>query len=149
MGYTLPPPVQGGERELPAAPPLLDPIFKTEVPPFIQSPGTLSGRVQKDDGTYTFVLGDLASLRVEEFAVDDYIEVWQNVDVSKIDKIETNAATPAVQASASWTLQLRVGAIIYAEKELPQRVEASHLHLVAPVAREAGVKKVAVRLIRR
>jgi hypothetical protein len=149
MGFVPPSPEIDRELVLPDAPPLLDPITKTEVPPFIHFPGSLSGRVKKADGTYSFVLGDISGLRVEEFATDDYIEVWQDVDVTKIEKIETRADTPSVESSVDWALQLRVGAIIFAEKDLPRRVEASHLYLIAPIAREAGVKRVAVRLIRR
>jgi len=149
MTQVSPPSVEGRGSERPLPPPLLDPDSVEEVPAFIQSPGTLSGRVENADGTFSFVLGDLASLRYEEFLTDDYIEVWQNVNLTKMDKVITSANIPSTPAADDWALQILIDSTVFAEKIFPQRVEPTKIYLTAPVSRQFGVSRVAVRLVRR
>lgn len=149
MDRILPPNLDGMPREAPPAPPMLEPLSKIDAPPFMHFKGTLSGRVENSDGTVSFVLGDLSTLRKEDFEIGDYFEVWQEVDVGDIDKIETFATTPSFRSSTGWALQLRIGSVIFAEKDLPERIKPSRVHLVAPISIELGVKRVSVRLLRR
>ena len=103
-------------------------------------------------GDFSFVLGHDQAGWQRELNADDYIEVYQDVDLTGVTLIRAAVRVVGpldVPTGYTWKLQLRVAGTVYIERAIPTGAAAteSWTDLGAGVKQLSGSQNVAIRLV--
>ncbi|MFI5303032.1 MAG: hypothetical protein ACHREM_33495 [Polyangiales bacterium] len=121
----------------------------TELDAFTARLGDGQGRVVADDGSVTFILGDVGAGRVVDLVVGDHVGVSQPIDVTGVALVRANLrlrAPASMPTGVAWEVSIVVDGAKCARATCAPGRSRVISDLAANVSKLAGVHTVGVRL---